>query len=281
MDAIFICPACASAPSRVLTTLTFPLTGRESKAPILDCGSCDHRFLGTSVEEQHSIEGVYDHHYKGYREDPIFADVIRRTIRNDLARLLPQSALILDVGCGNGEFMKAAIDHGYQVEGIDVSEEAVRYCTGARLTAQTGDFLSLDFSTTFDAITMWDVLEHLREPEQFIVRSRALIKPGGLLILKVPAYEKAIFYPILLSKRLATVLLGAPAHVQYFTGSSLAALLNRCGFSEFEWLPHRIFRSAPPATSLKKRVARAVSRTLRMLSGSRNLYVAARTRADS
>ncbi|HEX5870810.1 MAG TPA: class I SAM-dependent methyltransferase [Longimicrobium sp.] len=277
METADVCPACGESTIRDLVHLTMPLDrGGQLPARIAECRHCTHRFLPLTPEELRRVEEVYDDTYAGFREDPFFARTIRGEIAGTLLPRVPAPARVLDVGCGAGEFMRAAADAGYQVEGIDLSEAAAELCRSRGLNARSGDFLTLPLDGGYDLITMWDVVEHLREPAAFLGRARELLAPGGLLVLKIPGFGRLTFSILDAYGRLAPNLLGAPSHVQYFTPRSLNALLARCGYGAVEPLPPKRFRARPPVRTLKALVARPVVRLLAMASGNRNLYLTAR-----
>lgn len=259
------CPACLT-----------PTTDRDDQR-ILHCRLCGHRWMWTSEAEQRQIEqAVYTHDYAGYRADPIFEQAIRSLLDTDIVPRLPPRARTLDVGCGSGDFLAAAKERGLQPKGIDVSEDGARICREKGFDAVAGNFLTEDVGSEFNAVTMWDVIEHLRDPGEFFERTREILRPGGLFIGKVPAFGDV---SVELSKRvprLAGMLLGAPDHVQYFNQQSLGALLQRTGF-KFEWLSPKTnrLRGKRRGGSLKRRVGRAVASTVKGISGDRNLYFVA------
>lgn len=193
-------------------------------------------------------------------------------LQRQIAPHKPAPADVLDVGCGSGDFMAAACEAGYSVQGIDVSEASAAICQSKGLKAVSGDYLTYDFGQKFDVITMWDVIEHLRNPGAFLIRSRELLKPGGVLFGKVPGFGDV---SVGLSKRMprmAGALLGAPSHVQYFDEESLRSLLSRLRF-DVHWLPALAdeMRSRRTGGPLKRRVARSVARSIKRVSGDRNL----------
>ena len=271
------CPACAGKNARRL----LPVRLRAGKDRFLNleirhCPDCDHRFLPTTAADQAIIEEKYEGEYAGFRVDPFFDARVRQEIDERIVPLHGAPGKVLDVGCGNGAFMAAMQDRGYSVQGIDVSHSGVEHCRGLGLDAVCADFLSHDFGTTFDIITMWDVLEHLREPEAFLTRAWSLLAPGGVLVLKVPGFERMAFPLIRLDARFAHIILSAPGHVQYFNRRSLGALLARCGMHDVRWWSLSNMRKPAPPKSLRNSVLRFAGRSVRSLSGSRNLFVAAR-----
>jgi SAM-dependent methyltransferase len=233
--------------------------------------------MWTSEAEQQQIEeAVYTHDYVGYRNDPVFEQAIRSLLDTEIVPRVRQGARVLDVGCGAGDFLVAAKERGLRPTGIDVSEDGARLCRQRGLEAVAGDFLTEDFGTEFDAVTMWDVIEHLRDPGAFFHRARDVLRQDGLFIGKVPAFGDI---SVQLSKRvprLAGMLLGAPDHVQYFTQESLGALLKRSGF-DVEWLRPRAnrLRGKRRGGSVKRRVGRTLAGAIKGVSGDGNLYFVA------
>ncbi len=270
------CPACEKETVRRLFALTVALPGAgRLRSHIARCRACGHRFLDTTPDEQREIERAYDQDYAGFRADPAFAARIRREVAETLAVRRPPPARVLDVGCGGGEFLKAASEAGYRATGIDVSVAAVAACRSRGLDARAGDFLRVDLGERFDLVTMWDVVEHLREPAAFVRRARELLSPGGWLLAKVPAFGALSFPPIFAYNRLAQIVLGAPAHVQYFTRASLAALVGGAGFDRIDWLIAGGFRTAATGGTWKKRAARFAAGAIARIAGNANLYLAA------
>lgn len=99
---------------------------------------------------------------------------------------------ILDAGCGTGKLM-TLLSPLAEVQGIDSSEEALRYCRERGLSrvavADLNEWESA--GATYDVITCIDVLCHetLRDVSAVLGRFRKALTPGGLLILNVPAFE--------------------------------------------------------------------------------------------
>ncbi len=268
------CPACeAGSPEPVRTNLLEFRAGLT--LPALLCVSCGHRWLVTTPEIQSQIERAYGKHYTGFRIDERFHSVVSTEIERRLMRVVPPPGPVLDVGCGNGEFLALAAAAGYQAQGIDVSPTSSELCRSKGLSAVAGDFLSHEFGVRFGLVTMWDVMEHLREPARFVQRAHALLEDRGVLVLKIPSKGALNFRILAAFPRRGGTLLGAPNHIQFFGRRSLSVLLSRAGFAELLWLPHMRFRERPATRNLAKLAARGISRAVAAASADENLYVLA------
>lgn len=155
----------------------------------------------------------------------------RRRQKLDAAfRYLPKphhGQTLLDIGCGNGDFLLKARDAGWTVSGIDPDPKAVLAATRRGLDVQCGDINVLaERSSCFDAITLSHVLEHVHEPVAFMQAVRRLLKPGGIVYIDTPNIDSrgASFW----GKNWRG--LETPRHLVLFTLDGLQALLQRTGF---------------------------------------------------
>lgn len=132
-----------------------------------------------------------------------------------------RGALWLDGGCGTGNNLQHLARRGRAV-GVDLSEEALRYCRTRGVAAVRGSVLALPFADArFDGVTSFDVVYHRWVPDDraAVAEAARVLRPGGLLLLRVPAFR---------------ALWGAhdeAVHSRHrYTRGELKALLAACGF---------------------------------------------------
>jgi 2-polyprenyl-3-methyl-5-hydroxy-6-metoxy-1,4-benzoquinol methylase len=120
----------------------------------------------------------------------------RRIVEDLLRRYLPPlngqtRPRIADLGCGCGMMASRMQARGYDVVGIDGSEQAIAFCSQRGVSAQVGRLPGPPPlpPSTFDAVTLLDVLEHLDEDRATVEMAAGLLKPNGILLCTVPAYQ--------------------------------------------------------------------------------------------
>lgn len=140
-----------------------------------------------------SEENPYDQHYF----DNIFSRQVHNSQRNrrrlKLARQAVPGGNFLEIGCGQGEFLRMAAAY-YQVEGIDISHHAVKALRSAtRLPIRRADIQDTALpAEKYDGIAAFNILEHLNCAGEVLEKIHSALKPGGVLFGSVP-YKSHIF----------------------------------------------------------------------------------------
>jgi len=150
--------------------------------------------------------------------------------RDELRRLRPGGGAVLDIGCASGGFLSALAGPSWKLSGIEMSEAAAtaarRRC-GAEVFV--GDILDAPFPpASFDAITCFNVLEHVYEPKAVLVKLAEWLKPGGIFYTLMPNIDSAgarIF-------RSYWYALELPRHFCHFSPATLRRLAQSAGLRE-------------------------------------------------
>jgi len=146
---------------------------------------------------------------------------------------------VLDVGAGIGAFVQCACDAGWQAVGVDVDPAVVAYARARGRDVRLGDLSSLALEPeTFDLVTLWNVLDFLREPLAALREARRVLRPGGSLFVRTPNAPVQIA-GVRLTAVLAAMLRhtgGRPRwagilHTSNFGARGLRIALGRAGFA--------------------------------------------------
>jgi 2-polyprenyl-3-methyl-5-hydroxy-6-metoxy-1,4-benzoquinol methylase len=140
-----------------------------------------------------------------YYDSPEFADQLMGEFRQwtldrarDKLQLLRRFALIapgmsaLDVGCSSGAWLEVAAQEGAVATGIELGRRTAEGARSRGLDVITGTFAEAEDALrnrSFDLISFWDVLEHLRDPVTELVRATRYLTPGGVVAATFPNVE--------------------------------------------------------------------------------------------
>lgn len=130
------------------------------------------------------------------------------------------SPRLLDVGCGTGVAMEEFARFG-SISGLDLAHEALRYVKmrDPAFAVVQGDLARLPIASgSLDAILAFDVIEHLADDAAAIQEMRRALRPGGVVLLNVPAFSS------LWSEKDT-----ANHHLRRYTRSSLKSVVGRAG----------------------------------------------------
>lgn len=143
-----------------------------------------------------------------------------------IATAFPQSGRLLDYGCAAGYFLEVARESGWDVVGLEISENMAEQ-TARRLGVRVGFSLQDLAGQRFEVVTLWEVVEHLRDPVHVLGELRGLLRPNGLLALSTPntGHWQAESQPASWDGY------RPPSHLTFFTAVTLKRLLTQSGFT--------------------------------------------------
>jgi SAM-dependent methyltransferase len=184
-------------------------------------------------------------YYRPWRREQAAAEAFSGAALDRLERHAIRGRL-LDVGCGEGRFLRAARERGWQAVGTEVSRWAVKTLRDEEgFRVHEGDLATLtDLDTAFDAVTIWHVLEHTRRPLATLAAARTRLRPGGVLAVAVPNAAARLLRAAYLCVKRRPLRYYTPAdravHLYHFTVSTLRGALQRPGLEVITGVVDRV-----------------------------------------
>ena len=211
---------------------------------VLECPGCGLVYV-SPLPEKVLIESAHsDSYYAPWLEDQRSKRIKMWEKRlRTLNRLSVNKGRLLDIGCAEGLFPEVAGKDGWDVTGTEISHFAAQYGKEKLgLNIIQGELIDMKFpDNTFDAVTMWHVLEHTRDPIAVLREIRRILKDNGVFILAIPNLNNFLFqlaYRLIRGRRMH---LFDPddreLHLYHFTPETIRMALEKTGFSVQRILP--------------------------------------------
>jgi ubiquinone/menaquinone biosynthesis C-methylase UbiE len=241
------CPACA-APSGTAEPMT---QFAHQDWPMLRCAACGLVYL----EWVPDYAALYDEiawtsqrakeHKRRMKASPILMriDMMTRWRLGILGDATPSNGLkrwakpgpVLDIGCSTGkafnDLPKGYIPHGIEIEtgAAEVARKSFEARGGRLVNSDAVSGLKEFPDRYFTGVTLWSYLEHEAKPREALVETLRVLKPDGVVLVKVPNFNS------LNRKLLGKTWPGFrhPDHVQYFSPRTLGRLAESVGFSAY------------------------------------------------
>ena len=134
---------------------------------------------------------------------------------------------LLDFGCGHGKLLRRMSAAGWDVVGLDFSEQAVAAVRQAGLKAYQGTLPHPEIPPqSFDAVVMEHALEHVPDPLPVLRAAREVLRPGGVLLVHVPNFQA---WEVMRFGEFA-IQVDLPRHLLHFEPPTLRRMLESAGF---------------------------------------------------
>ena len=261
------CPACASQAARVVADREqlkleleelwrFHLRRRKKTVPtqqlydrafftldpplqLVQCSQCGTLYRNPAEAQDAVVENYASEEAEPAVFEALFQEQTRkyRAQARRLSQALQATGRALELGSYVGAFLAAAREFGRSVQGLDVNADAVSFARSKGLEANVGTLETLPDDAWFDAIAIWNCFDQLPDPRSTLSQAHGLLRPRGVLAIRVPNGQCYAEWRNGARPRLAALsvlahnnLLGFP-YRQGFTPASLRALLERSGFN--------------------------------------------------
>jgi SAM-dependent methyltransferase len=206
--------------------------------------SCGLRFASPQLSDQELARAYSTHYYPPaddshsikYEDTPhLVARQVLSQLESSLGSL--KGLRLLDYGCGRGPLSSIALELGFVPMGIEPDPVARNFTAtrfGVPVYANLEELRSRGSTAQFDLILIWNVIEHLRQPWSDLRELRALLCPGGQLLIgtmNVRCLRARI-------ERARWMNYRNPTHFYYFDRRSLERVIASGGFAQVrEWRP--------------------------------------------
>ena len=210
---------------------------------VVDCGRCGFAHLDPLPAPEVLRATYRRHYYESVKPDYLAKEAAEaafwRLEHDDKLDALAALGAgppgrLLDVGCSGGFFLAHARARGWDVLGVEPSEQAAAHARAVGVPVVERFLDDLDWAAlgTFDAVHLKLVLEHLADPAGVLAALRRVLRPGGVLCVQVPNDFNALQDVVRRTvPGTAAWWVAPPYHVNYFDFASLRRLCARSGFA--------------------------------------------------
>jgi len=211
------------------------LDRKEIKATFVQCTSCGLIYQNPRPDQDEIAEHYppgYDSYNIGVNSTSFLQNAVFRygiSKRRRFVTRVKSEGRLLDIGCATGQFLRGMQRHpDFELFGVEIDHDAARVARSKYgLNVFNGRLEEAGFPDShFDAVTLWDVLEHLPDPSASLMEIHRILKPDGVLLIRIPnggSWDAKIF-----GKYWAGV--DAPRHLYIFDPQTIAALTKKTGF---------------------------------------------------
>ncbi len=151
-------------------------------------------------------------------------------IKSEIEKAKPNKGSILDVGCSSGLFLNQM--KGWERHGVEISKKmgaVAKEKIGANILIKSFEEYPIKYNY-FDVITLQDVFDHFISPHENLKKCYAMLKPGGLLVIKV--HNISCLYARITGANFYAIV--PPSHLFYFNEKALKIVLDEFGFKIYK-----------------------------------------------
>lgn len=215
------CPTCGNEEAEVLFI--------KNNGQYAYCTNCKHIFLKTSLKQEILID-----FYKNYptssldwhiNESEFYQRIYKSGI--DAITASTKKKLLLDIGCSSGYFLSIAKQFGFNTSGIEPNALESSFASEQGINVIGSTIEEIPHSSKFDVITMWDVLEHIDSPVQYLKKLSGVLNIGGIVFVQIPTCD-SLAARVLRDK---CNMFDGIEHLTLFSSKSLDIAFSQAGYT--------------------------------------------------
>ena len=205
----------------------FKINYEKEKFSVIECKKCSFTFIPPYFRKQISYDNYKDENVaNAVRNGNNWVKIERHKLRYDLIKKYKSSGSLFDLGAGWGHFMLTGQMLGYDVYGIEISEQPYLYSKNdLKLNVDHIDFFDMKEDKKFDVITMWDVLEHIDKADDVIAKCSRITSKDGIIVIQVPQIDSYFAKKHKDNWKMMSI-----DHVNYFEKKTITQLLANHGY---------------------------------------------------
>jgi SAM-dependent methyltransferase len=232
------CPLCGRRCRPVLEGLFDDRFGAPGTFAIMACVGCGLEQTWPRPSED-ELQTLYERFYNaGIRPDSAYRDLRERFFTSGLYRLWLRwdgdmafhgrrgAGRLLDVGCNEGRGLRLYADNGFQVEGLELNEQAAALARRRGFPVHTAALAQFRPAVPYDVVVLANVLEHAWDPLAMLAEIRRLVRPEGEVWISCP--NAASRWRRVFGR--AWVNWHVPYHLWHFSPATLQEVLRRAGY---------------------------------------------------
>jgi 2-polyprenyl-3-methyl-5-hydroxy-6-metoxy-1,4-benzoquinol methylase len=191
------------------------------------CTSCDMIYLNPVFKDE-NLENHYRNNHDcqseiATNESEFYTALYTKGLHALQAVTLKGN--ILDIGCSSGNFLDIALKNGWKTYGVELNEKEASYAIQKGHTVYNTLLQNVAFTEKMDAVSLWDVFEHLKDGRAYLNQIKELLSENGVIFLQIPSAD-SLAAKILQEK---CQMFDGIEHVNLYSYKALEKLSHECG----------------------------------------------------
>lgn len=193
------------------------------------CTQCDMIYLNPVFKNEH-LENHYRNNHDcqseiATNENQFYTALYTKGLL--ATQTVATKGNILDIGCSSGNFLDIALANGWKTYGVELNEKEAAYATQKGHTVHNKLLEDVAFTDKMDAVSLWDVFEHLKDGHEYLTQIKKLLSDNGVIFLQIPSAD-SLAAKILQEK---CQMFDGIEHVNLYSYKGIEKLSSECGLT--------------------------------------------------